>query len=172
MAAPVLPLRTLVEPPSRAAARLPGLRAPAGRCEPRQAARRGGGGRAGHGAAGAAGAAESRGAGELAAGRDLDLAGVLRGCQPLSVATCTEENQRPSCDRVERRPHPTPPLLTSPHTHPAHTHTCLCSLQVRFKLERAQEALQRQLLHAEGSVGVLQAQLADAQSGGLGRGRA
>jgi hypothetical protein len=37
--------------------------------------------------------------------------------------------------------------------------------QVRFQLERGQEALQRQLVHAEGGVGVLEARLADSQSG-------
>ena len=37
--------------------------------------------------------------------------------------------------------------------------------QVRVQLERAQEALQRQLVHAEGGIGVLEARLADAQSG-------
>ncbi|KAI7844734.1 hypothetical protein COHA_001619 [Chlorella ohadii] len=36
--------------------------------------------------------------------------------------------------------------------------------QVRFQLERAQEGLQRQLLHAEGGIGVLEARVADAQS--------
>ena len=37
--------------------------------------------------------------------------------------------------------------------------------QVRFQLERAQEGLQRQLVHAEGGIAVLEARLADAQSG-------
>lgn len=49
----------------------------------------------------------------------------------------------------------------SPHMGPA------CPLQVRFQLERGQEALQRQLLHAQGGCGVLEARLADAQSGRL-----
>lgn len=40
--------------------------------------------------------------------------------------------------------------------------------QVRFQLERAQEGLQRQLLHAEGGISVLEARLEDAQSGGDG----
>lgn len=35
---------------------------------------------------------------------------------------------------------------------------------MRFQLERAREGLQRQLAHAEGSVGVLQARLGDAQA--------
>ena len=38
------------------------------------------------------------------------------------------------------------------------------TLQVRFQLERTREGMQRQLAHAEGSVGVLQARLGDAQS--------
>lgn len=47
----------------------------------------------------------------------------------------------------------------------APTPACLPARQVRFQLERAQEGLQRQLLHAEGGLGVLEARLADAHSG-------
>ena len=65
------------------------------------------------------------------------------------------------------------PALLPPATPPALLHPAMYPLppqpQVRFQLERAQEGLQRQLLHAEGGIGVLEARLADAQSGGLGR---
>lgn len=44
-----------------------------------------------------------------------------------------------------------------------HAHTCCWPAQVCFKLERQQEGLQRQLVQAEGSMGVLQARLAEAQ---------
>lgn len=58
-----------------------------------------------------------------------------------------------------------PNTTTSYSLPPAVFPPAACSVQVRFQLERAQEGLQRQLVHAEGGIGVLEARLADANSG-------
>lgn len=64
-------------------------------------------------------------------------------------------------------PHQPGALPTHPAPCPYHA-PCPAAQQVRFQLERAQEGLQRQLLHAEGGIGVMEARLADAQSGATG----
>lgn len=121
----------------RPPARLPaGLRAPAGGDAARDAARRRGGRRAGPRAPGAAGAA--------AGGRAGGLWCTLGGRGPLLLC-CSDPVLRARSF-----------LLPLP----------LCLPQVRFQLERSQEGLQRQLLHAEGGVAVLEARLADAHAGG------